>query len=257
VVKLDDEVDKIKSQILNDIEVVEDIIIVYGNEVLIIAQEEADRINNLNEYQLEAENWLYDGQMFHRYDSFTKAAHLLSQALELVNVYIPPIQNRLAHEYIYIEGPVFLERKPSDTISSFQGRKNELLLSLAIAYRNLNNLYCAKEILEDLINFTHTHGKDIYPFFNHQFIYFPISREQLLSRAWKELGLIYKSLELYDNALEAFKNSLEAGWFIINPWMEIADIYHKLGDKKKAKKAKKSFKVKEKQIRKFCNKKSI
>jgi len=33
VIKLDDEVDDIKSQILKDIEVVEDIIMVYGNEV--------------------------------------------------------------------------------------------------------------------------------------------------------------------------------------------------------------------------------
>ncbi len=130
----------------------------------------------------------------------------------------------------------------------FLGLRNELRLQLGITYRKRGLYYRALDIFEGMIQFTKDFNELTLLGFKENLLgYYPIPRDKLVSKAWNEIGLIYKDLKLYDKALNAFYKSTHMSLTknpssYHNPWLEIAFLQEQLGDFKSAKSAERKFK---------------
>ena len=203
------------------------------NEELRIKLEESDAIDNYHKFSERGDEYFYKEE----YDSAIKN---MERALDALEIYIPAniklILVNLSHRLLFL------------------GLRNELLLQLGISYRKMGYYYKAKEIFEEIIHFTKEFGIDNFLGFNEMILgYYPIPRDELLRKAWSEIGLIYKDLKLYNSALNAYYKSLYSVSIIPsfsshNPWLEIAYLHEQLGDFSAAKSAKKKFKKTEKLI---------
>ena len=154
------------------------------NEELRINLEESDAIDNFHKFSERGDEYYYKEE----YDSAIKN---MEKALDALEVYIPTNIKftlvNLSHRLLFL------------------GLRNELLLQLGISYRKSGYYYKAKQIFEDQIHFTKEFGRQNFLGFEEMILgYYPISRDELLSRLWNEMGLIYKELKLYNQALEAF-----------------------------------------------------
>jgi len=209
-------------------------------EELRINSEESDAIDSFNKFRYRGFDYFYN-------DDHDGAIKNMEKALDAIEIYLPTnikftIEN-LSHRLFFL------------------GLRNEILLQLGISYRKLGFYYKAKEIFEGLIHFTEEFRVGNFLGFEEMILgYHPISRNELLSTLWSEIGLIYKDLKLYNKALDAFYKSTHTSSIktlimfkeisYLNPWLEIAYLHEQLGDFKVAKSAKKKFKKTNKLIRK-------
>ncbi len=210
------------------------------NEELRINSEESDAIDSFHKFNTRGDEYFSRGE----YDGAIKS---MEKALDFLERYIPTdikcILVNLSHRLLFL------------------GLRNELILQLGISYRKLGHYYKAKEIFKGLLRFTNEFSDENFLGFEEMILgYYPISRDELLSRLWNEMGLIYKELKLYNQALEAFykstfKPSIKISFSYDNPWLEIAYLHEHLGEFSAAKSAKKKFKKTKKLIRKTDKKK--
>ena len=214
-------------------------------EELRVNSEESDAIDSFNKFKYRGFDYFYQ-------DEYDGAIKNIEKALDAIETYIPTNIKftlvNLSHRLLFL------------------GLRNELLLQLGISYRKSGFYFKAKEIFEGLIHFTEEFRVGDFLGFEEMILgYYPISRNELLSTLWSEIGLICKDLKLYNKALNAFYKSthtssiktsimyLEISY--LNPWLEIAYLHEQLGDFKEAKSAKKKFKKTNKLIRKKDRKK--
>lgn len=211
------------------------------NEELRINSEESNAIDSYHKFNKRGFDCFYRKE----YDIAIKN---MERALDALEIYIPTnikfILVNLSHRLLFL------------------GLRNEIILQLGISYRKSGFYYKAKEIFEGLIHFTEEFRVGNFLGFEEMILgYYPISRNELLSTLWSEIGLIYKDLKLYNKALNAFYKSIYSTSIKIkltpchNPWLEIAYLHEQLGDFKEAKSAKKKFKKTNKLIRKAYRKK--
>ena len=210
------------------------------NEELRLNSEELDAIDSFHKFRDRGFEYFYKEE----YDGAIKN---MEKALDAIEIYIPTnikfILVNLSHRLLIL------------------GLRNETLLQLGRSYRKSGFYYKAKEIFEGLILFAKEFRVENFLGFEEMILgYYPISRNELLSALWSEIGLIYKDLKLYDIALNAFYKSTHTSSIktsikyieisYLNPWLEIAYLHEQLGDFKAVKSAKKKFKKTEKLIRK-------
>jgi len=211
------------------------------NEELRINSEESNAIDSYHKFNKRGFDCFYRKE----YDIAIKN---MERALDALEIYIPTnikfILVNLSHRLLFL------------------GLRNEIILQLGISYRKSGFYYKAKEIFEGMIHFTEEFRVGNFLGFEEMILgYYPISRNELLSTLWSEIGLIYKDLKLYNKALNAFYKSIYSTSIKIkltpchNPWLEIAYLHEQLGDFKEAKSAKKKFKKTNKLIRKAYRKK--
>jgi tetratricopeptide (TPR) repeat protein len=205
------------------------------NEELRINSEESDAIDSYHKFNERGFDCFYRKE----YDSAIKN---LERALDALELYIPTnikfILVNLSHRLLFL------------------GLRNEIILQLGISYRKSGFYYKAKEIFEGLIHFTEEFRVGNFLGFKEMILgYYPISRNDLLSTLWSEIGLTYKDLKLYNKALNAFYKSTHTFSIKTNPWLEIAYLHEQLGAFKEAKSAKKKFKKTNKLIKKADRKK--
>jgi len=209
-------------------------------EELRVNSEESDAIDSFNIFRYRGFDYFYN-------DAHDAVIKNLEKALDAIEIYLPnnikfTIEN-LSHRLLIL------------------GLRNETLLQLGRSYRKSGFYYKAKDIFEGLIHFTEEFRVGNFLGFEEMILgYYPISRNELLSALWSEIGLIYKDLKLYNIALNAFYKSTHTSSIktsikyieisYLNPWLEIAYLHEQLGDFKEAKSAKKKFKKTNKLIRK-------
>jgi len=209
------------------------------NEELMLNSEESDAIDSFHKFSERGFEYFYK-------EDYDGAIKNMERALDSLEIYIPAnikfILVNLSHRLLFL------------------GLRNKLRLQLGITYRKSGYLYKAKQIFEDLIHFTKEFGSQKFLGFEEMILgYYPISRHELLSRLWNEIGLIFKELKLYNQALNAFykstyKPSIKVSFSYHNPWLEIADLHEHLGEYSITKSAKKKYKKTEKLIRKVDRK---
>ncbi len=211
------------------------------NEELRINTEELAAIESYHKFKNRGNECFYKKE-------YRGAIKNMERALDALEIYIPAnikfVLVNLSHRLLFL------------------GLRNELVLQLGISYRKSGYYYKAKEIFKALIHFTKEFSNENFLGFEESRLgYYPIPRDELLRRVWREIGLIYKDLKMYNKALDAFYKStykplIYASFSYLNPWLEIAYLHEKLGDFRTAKSAKKKYRKTEKQIEKEDNKRS-
>jgi len=210
-------------------------------EELRISSEESNVIDSFHKFRNRGDEYFSRG-------AYDDAIKNMEKALDALDRYIPAnikfVLVNLSHRLLFL------------------GLRNELVLQLGISYRKSGYYYKAKEIFKALIHFTKEFSNENFLGFEESRLgYYPIPRDELLRRVWREIGLIYKDLKMYNKALDAFYKStykplINASFSYLNPWLEIAYLHEQLGDFRAAKSAKKKYRKTEKQIEKEDNKRS-
>jgi len=197
------------------------------NEELMINSEELEAINSYHKFKDLGEECFYK-------KDYSCATTNIEKALDALLYIVPGNINFILEN---------LSRR-----LLFLGLRNELRLQLGITYRKRGLYYRALDIFEGLIQFTKDFNELTLLGFKENLLgYYPIPRDKLVSKAWNEIGLIYKDLKLYDKALNAFYKSTRISLTknpssYHNPWLEIAFLQEQLGDFKSAKSAERKFK---------------